>query len=236
MNLGGVRRSVLQRQVVGDTEERQRFCHDVHQSLATISVLASALLLETDLSGEGRRRLELLRDEVRSVQELAQLSLHREPVAFTGPVALDEVVQGVLDVLAEVRSTTLDLRYEKAYVNAARPDVRRVVGNLLQNACNAAGPNGKVVAEVLNEGRHVVLQVSDSGPGFGQAQTSGKRFGLTIVRSLVARAGGTIEIRTGPLGGAQVVVMFPRAEREWPTSRRAQRFTARRMSHEPGFV
>lgn len=216
MNLGGVKRGILQRGAVSDAEERQRFCHDVYQSLATIAVLASALELDPGLSEEARRRLDLLRQEVRGVQELAQISLQREePTA--GPVALDEVVSGVLDVLVEVRSTTIDVRLEKAYVDAPRPDLRRIVVNLLQNACDAAGPDGKVIIEVVNQGRDVILQVSDSGPGFGRVTASGKRFGLAIVRSLIGKGSGVLDLRTGELGGAQAVVRLPRAHREWST-------------------
>ncbi|MFI9154205.1 ATP-binding protein [Streptomyces sp. NPDC053367] len=104
-----------------------------------------------------------------------------------------------------------------------------VVGNLVDNALDAAvgTPHARVEIELRTEGRAVVLQVRDTGPGVPPEQrevifTEGwstkerpahreRGIGLSLVRRLAQRQGGSATVGVAPGGGAEFTVVLPEA-------------------------
>jgi sensor histidine kinase regulating citrate/malate metabolism len=102
----------------------------------------------------------------------------------------------------------------------------RVVGNLLDNALEAVSKlpveQRHVRIRLADEADRVCVEVADSGPGVpAELQDSvfaegfstkgtGRGIGLTLVKRLVERAGGEIELGTAPEGGALFRVLIPR--------------------------
>ena len=104
--------------------------------------------------------------------------------------------------------------------------LRQALRNLIANACDAAGPDGRVRVGLARRGDRVVLRVHDDGPGmdedvrarvflpFFTTKESGFGLGLPIARKLVERDGGRLELRTRPSGGCRVRVEFPAVTEE----------------------
>ncbi len=109
-------------------------------------------------------------------------------------------------------------------------DLITVLGNLIDNAIDAgaeAAVNGRRSVEVaiLPEEGDLVIEVSDSGPGLPpELRTSaftrgwstkpvtslgGRGLGLALVDQVVTRHRGSIEIDSGPYGGAHFTVRIP---------------------------
>lgn len=104
-----------------------------------------------------------------------------------------------------------------------------VVGNLVDNALDAVGgtPHARVEVELRAEGRTAVLRVRDTGPGIPAEQRQliftdgwstkkppahGKRgIGLSLVRRLAERQGGSAEVAEADGGGAEFTVVLPEA-------------------------
>ncbi|MEU3526602.1 sensor histidine kinase [Streptomyces sp. NPDC038707] len=104
-----------------------------------------------------------------------------------------------------------------------------VVGNLVDNALDAvaATPHARVEVELRTEGRTVVLVVRDTGPGVPEDQREliftegwstkkppahGKRgIGLSLVRRLAERQGGSAAVGRAAGGGAEFTVVLPEA-------------------------
>ncbi|MDX3576971.1 sensor histidine kinase [Streptomyces sp. FL07-04A] len=104
-----------------------------------------------------------------------------------------------------------------------------VVGNLVDNALDAVAgtPHARVEVELRTEGRTAVLRVRDTGPGIPEAHREsiftegwstkkppahGKRgIGLSLVRRLAERQGGSAAVGEAAGGGAEFTVVLPEA-------------------------
>ncbi|WP_329302021.1 sensor histidine kinase [Streptomyces sp. NBC_00659] len=104
-----------------------------------------------------------------------------------------------------------------------------VVGNLVDNALDAVAgtPHARVEVELRAEGRTAVLRIRDTGPGIPeerreliftdgwstkQPPAHGKRgIGLSLVRRLAERQGGSAKVADADGGGAEFVVVLPEA-------------------------
>ncbi len=109
-----------------------------------------------------------------------------------------------------------------------------IIGNLIDNAIEAAGSGGTVVVKLEETPDGTVLIVEDDGPGiapelrprvFDLAQsskrpTSGlpRGYGLTLVRRVVDRLCGSVIIDDSPMGGARFTVTLPAPTRVEPHS------------------
>ncbi len=98
--------------------------------------------------------------------------------------------------------------------------MRQVLGNLIENGQAAGGP---VKVRIAEEGRRLVIEVSDKGPGvpaddrdkifepFFTKKTRGTGLGLAVARRVVEAHGGTIAVGDAPGGGAVFRVEIPEA-------------------------
>jgi signal transduction histidine kinase len=126
-------------------------------------------------------------------------------------VPLREVVQRALSVCRSACAgvdVQLELDHD-ARIHCAPPLLTQVLSNLIENAAHAAGAGGWLRVRGRVENGHAIIEISDSGPGVPVAlrdkifepffttkpQGVGTGLGLSISRDIVARHGGTIELR-----------------------------------------
>jgi len=101
-----------------------------------------------------------------------------------------------------------------------------VLVNLIENAIKHGRPGGGVFVGIhLDDERLVRITVDDDGPGIaaddrervfvfgdrGVTDATGTGIGLALVRLMIERAGGRVDLETSPLGGARFVLAIPRA-------------------------
>lgn len=103
-----------------------------------------------------------------------------------------------------------------------RDQVARAIVNLLLNAREAVGPEGRVRVHASVAGNDLVIEVEDDGPGvpdrvrerlfepFVTGKVRGIGLGLAIVMQVVEAHGGTVDADRSPtLGGARFTARFP---------------------------
>lgn len=117
-----------------------------------------------------------------------------------------------------------DAEDEPAPIVMRSPEFIHGLGNLIQNATQFA--RREVVVRTRWSGREITVTIADDGTGFpphvlerlGEPYISGRSrngshmgLGVFIARTLLNRTGATVSFANGELGGAEVVVRWPRA-------------------------
>jgi nitrogen fixation/metabolism regulation signal transduction histidine kinase len=121
---------------------------------------------------------------------------------------------------ATTYNVRLDGRAPRAHADADL--AKGILTNLLQNAAEAAGPGGSVLAVTRFENGNVAIEIHDSGPGLS-AEAAGTLFeptitfkehgmglGLSIAKRHALLSGGDIVLMSGELPGAAFKVTLPR--------------------------
>jgi signal transduction histidine kinase len=144
-----------------------------------------------------------------------------------------DLAKGLSDTLAVMAakareksaSLALDLPPDLPRVRGFGGELNQVWANLIDNALDAVGENGRVMVTARPEGARVVVRVMDDGPGIPAEVESrifdpffttkpvgkGTGLGLDIVRRLVDRSDGSIEVESKP-GRTEFRVALPVVE------------------------
>jgi signal transduction histidine kinase/ActR/RegA family two-component response regulator len=148
------------------------------------------------------------------------------------PVDLNEIAERCLQSqdLAKVEHHSLSLSLEEEPVIVLGDPVRleQVISNLLSNAVKYTPPGGRIHLSVRREGEEGVVRVEDSGVGIAPEMLSavfelftqlegtldrsqgGLGLGLTLVRRLVEKHGGTVTVLSAGVGqGSEFIVRLP---------------------------
>ncbi|MFC7080396.1 sensor histidine kinase [Halorussus caseinilyticus] len=203
-----------------------------HEVLNTANVIvgyASLLLEDESLDDATRAQLETIhrqgKDMTKVIRDVQVLLDATSDVAQLDPTNLSEILDAELDQLRDT--------YESVTVEASIPDdvfvladelLPRTFSNLLRNAVehnDADSPEVRLSVERV--GDSAVVRVADNGPGipanqhttlFERGDNTGAKhgLGLYLVRTLVERYGGSVELaETGP-DGSVFTVELPIAE------------------------
>jgi signal transduction histidine kinase len=197
--------------------------HDLRHELATLRTLFAVAQDEPDLDpAELRSLLATATGEVSYALDLLDAVPQAGSLPAAGPSspAPRTDLAAVLSDAAAVARGGVVVHVEAVgplYVSMPRTALVRVVRNLLGNAVAALDGTGTVLlrAECIGADGPVRLEIHDDGPGPGRSgfSPSGGQ-GLTVVRTLVLTAGGSLVLGRSPSGGtcASVTLPVPRQE------------------------
>lgn len=209
--------------------------HEILNPLDAVANLQYLITIDTD-SEQQAKHLAMAREELARTLLIARnmLNLYREA---NHPVVLDlvELTEGVL-LLVEHRAKQLGIGLEQHYesscfIEGFPAELRQVISNVLVNAIDAAGAQGKIRIEVKRRPAEelncsgVLLRVTDSGAGispenldrlfkpfFTTKGESGTGLGLWVSRGIVQKHGGSMRLYTSheaELHGACVEIFLP---------------------------
>lgn len=183
-----------------------------------------------------RRNLARLLELIETALEYARIESDRYELLPTS-FSLQEVLQAVVnDQLPLAEQKSLYLRVETSPMPKLVSDanlVRLIAANLVGNAVKFTQEGGVVVRAWRDVVNHI-FTVEDTGPGIPADRTdevfepfsrgddvrlrtgTGSGLGLALVKEMVNALGGTIALRTGPLGGTSFEVTVPSVARAKP--------------------
>jgi two-component system nitrogen regulation sensor histidine kinase NtrY len=212
----------------------RKMAHEVKNSLTPIRLTVEEMVARgrSEASEPNRVFLEqaaqIVVDEVealgRRVRAFSELS--SEPPVHPATLDINAVLEERIAFLKSAHpevSYVVHLAENTPSALADEDLVKSILVNLLENAAEAAGTGGRILAFTkVVEGR-IAIEVHDSGPGLSeQARTSlfqptisfkkrGMGIGLSIARKGALLSGGDIHLIDGELGGAAFRVILPAA-------------------------
>ena len=206
----GLVETILDDEAMEATTQR-RFLASIKAQTARLGSLVEEMLALSRLEAEGvtvPRQVVDLREPVReALQSLLPLARERR-----------------LEVVDETTGTGVG-------VSAGLEPLRRIAGNLIDNAFKYTPPGGTVRVRVRVDGERALLEVEDTGPGIAPPEREriferfyrldkgrgreqgGTGLGLAIVKHLVAALDGQVFVLDAPGGGSLFRVAFPLADR-----------------------
>jgi len=219
--------------------------HELRTPITSILGYTELLADDTDLDDEQMRYLEVVERNARRlgvlVEDLLEHGAGAARNADAAPVtSIDEAVRHTVEELtpaAARRGVRLVLGQRTGLaVSAARPDIVRILTNLVSNALKFTPPDGTVTVAVAADGPSVLVTVTDTGPGISpddlervfdrffrsasaeEGSVPGVGLGLALVKSLVERNEGEIELVSDGRHGTEARVTLRRVtvERDAP--------------------
>ena len=213
----------------------RQVAHEIKNPLTTIGLALYNMERDfAELAPEPRARvgksLDALKRELDALADLADSfsSLGTLPEVRAGRVDVNALVESLLHV-SPWPHVTIETALDPArpFARGDERQLRRVLRNLVKNACEAQPKGGRVRIVTQSEPAapgseaHVAIVVEDEGPGMDEATVArvfepgfstkgrGSGVGLTVSQRVVEQHGGTLSIDTAPGRGTRVTVTVP---------------------------
>jgi two-component system nitrogen regulation sensor histidine kinase NtrY len=206
----------------------RKTAHEVKNSLTPIRLTVEEMVVRGDERNRAflEQAASIVVDEIESLERRIRAfsEFSSEPPVCPEPLDLYEIVD---ERIAFLKSAHPEVRYAvetAANTPSAMADqdlVKGILVNLLENAAEAAGEGGQILARVGPLEDRVAIEVHDSGPGLSDLARSslfqptisfkkrGMGLGLSIARKSALLSGGDILLIAGELGGAGFRVLLP---------------------------
>ncbi len=203
-------------------------CHELRNPLQTIRTHAEFLPERYDDPVFRKRCAEVMRTEIGRIDEfLKQLMEFAKPKQPTlRQVEPHKILDSTLDLLSNEflkRRIRLDKQYQAngARLHADQDQFRQIILNLILNALEAIGRDGKILVKTNQENGWFTLEVSDTGSGidpkilpklfepFTTTKPDGNGLGLSIVHSIVLEHRGKISVQSQPGQSTTFTVKLP---------------------------
>jgi signal transduction histidine kinase len=228
--------------------------HELRTPLTQIRMFAETLLLERVRSIEEQQRsLEIIDREARRLSQLVEnvlqfsrmekkldtLAKENREIA---PL-LQETVEDFTSMM-NGRESRIETRLQPHLFADFDPgSLRQILINLLDNAVKYGRKPQQIIVGLEPRGAAAFLYVEDEGPGVPpadrkrifqrfqrldrdrQSSIAGTGIGLSVVRDLVTRHGGTCSVTNGERGGARFIVELPLSSPPLPDSQSYPRAT-----------
>lgn len=199
-----------------------------HELRNPLGVMETSLYILRNRVGDderARRHLDRIGEQLNLANTIITdlLDLIRDRPLQREQVPLADILASAVGDLTRPAGLALELP-DPATLPAVSGDatqLRQVLVNLLQNAIDAAGDDGRVRVECAAGAGQVEFAVEDSGPGVDPTvrrrlfeplvttKVKGIGLGLALVKRIVERHGGNIAYVPKPGSGARFLVRLP---------------------------
>ncbi|PJA73168.1 hypothetical protein CO151_14355 [bacterium CG_4_9_14_3_um_filter_65_15] len=216
--------------------------HDFNNHLQIIMSSAELASQELEPGHPGQQSLRRIVNTGRRAGLLSArlLTFAKESDPGREDLDLDEVVTNLRDLITSFLGASVEFVCERQpgvkIVHANREQIEQVLLNLCVNARDASTSHGRIEigTSVVEEGgrRWCLCEVRDNGAGIPEGlrrkvfepffstkpNGEGTGLGLSMVKRIVSRHGGRIELSDNEMGGTTMGVLLPCATAEVPAS------------------
>ena len=206
----------------------RKMAHEVKNSLTPIRLTVEEMLARYGDPDRAfmEQAAQIVVEEVESLERRIRAfsQFAAEPPVLPVPLDLNALLEERVSFLKSGHpELTYALRLDPARPTALADQdlVKGILTNLLQNAAEAAGEGGRILALTAVHNGSALLEVHDSGPGLSEQvrqslfqpsisfKKGGMGLGLSISRKGALLTGGDIVLVKGELGGAAFRVLLP---------------------------
>ena len=207
-----------------------QLAHEIGTPLSSVSGHLQLALLQRDLSPALRERLEVASREIARIGRIVRdyLDSTRGLAPELKPTALKKLLEEAVEVTGGVDAAgkpvvAVDLTGDPSEFVTDPGLLRQVIINLLSNAFDAIGSDGRVTVLASVKNNFVDIAVGDTGAGISpedlrsifepfyttKGRGKGTGLGLAICRELTRALGGSIEVESVPGMGSTFTVRLP---------------------------
>lgn len=223
---------LLERQAEGLHRARAQAGNLAHALKTPLTILAQGATQAQASASAAHELPALVSDQVQVARRHIDWHLARSRAAAAQATVglntpLQPVAEGLVRAMQKIHAArgialAADIGGHLAFAGESQ-DLQEMLGNLLDNACKAAG--SVVQVRAMREDAVLRILVDDDGPGIPDEDrtaalqrggrldesTPGSGLGLAIVQELATLYGGAIELRRSALGGLSAELTLPAA-------------------------
>lgn len=201
--------------------------HEVNNSVAAVrslleSVGTYAPQLTEDDRGDFAKAIEVAVTRLDHLDAFMRgfADVVRIPPPEVRPCVLKDLVDDILVLMGpQLAARRIEVRWTEAADAGPslldRNQIEQVLVNVVKNAMEAIGTDGRIALALRPERGHVLLEITDSGPGlsadardrvftpFFSTKRDGRGLGLTVVREILGQHRFAFELDNAAGGGAR---------------------------------
>lgn len=213
--------------------ERVTFvAHDIKSLIYQLSLMVDNARQVGDNPDFQRDMLLTIGDSIGKMRQML-LQLRKDHAEPGTPIRLRELIEEVARPFREAGARIeIAAGPEPLQTTAGRGAMESVFRQLLANASEAAGAEGRVTIGLGRDGPWVAVTIVDTGPGMDpgfvreglfrplrSSKATGYGVGMYQVRELLRKAAGRIRVRSVPGKGTTVEVLLPATETQAEAAR-----------------
>jgi len=211
--------------------------HSVRNPLTSVKMRMFSLERSLQLTPVQKDDLEVISEEIRHIDTILRnfLEFARPPKLRLQMVSPSDVVDMTIQLLKyrfETYKTDVQIKRAERLpeIPADSDQLKEVLVNLLVNACEAMGEDGRIqisekTKELIPNGKFLSIDVEDNGPGIPQeildtvfqpfcsAKEEGSGLGLSIAKRIIEDHGGTISVVSLKGQGTTFTIVLPCKEK-----------------------
>ena len=209
--------------------------HDLKSPLNNIISLATLLtdLYEDKLDEEGNEYLGYITDSANQLTQLVDGILEYSKsskilVSNKETIIVSDLIKEILALINVPKSFKVSYKKDKTAAVVSVIALRQILMNIITNAIKYhTGPKGKIDIEFQETRNDYIFEISDDGPGIDPEdqekifdlferlkntirKKEGTGIGLSTVKRIVERLGGTIKLESALGRGAKFIITLPK--------------------------
>ncbi|WP_320173957.1 ATP-binding protein [Maridesulfovibrio sp.] len=204
--------------------------HEIRNPLMAMGGFAKVLINDESIDSAGREKIQIILEEAQRLDRLLKsiLSFVRSRDVEKNNIDVNRVAADAMQLLSlgcQLQEIEVEMDLDPFHplgVGGAE-QVRQCLINLVKNSMEAMPDGGRLKISSGISGKHVWLEVRDSGPGisddirshvfdpFYSSKVNGNGLGLPMVKKIMEEFGGGVELASRPGKGTSVALLLRKA-------------------------